>query len=354
MWKTLEIVRKNRLLILAHLSFVVVIVLLWFFVPKPLITYPQFIDALSYVLLVAFGATLCYGMYVYIGIRRRLREIKEDIKRSRPLLKEVGCLSDTGKVRQLDEDGIIVVKAFSTYGPSPGQLFLLTIADGMGGHSKGEVASYLGAITMVEHIVPELVNREEHDFGQTLLSSMKEANERILKHATEHQECEGMGTTMTSAIIEGNRTYISHVGDTRAYAISEERIKQLTKDHSQVQELVDKGMITPAEARHHPQKNVITRVVGYYADVQPDVYNYDLEANDHLLLCCDGLVADLEDQEIADVVLNSFTTSKACKSLVKMADDRGGKDNISVILTPSVADLSTDDHEQTKNKRGNR
>jgi protein phosphatase len=350
MWKTLEIVRKRRLLIIAHLGFVVAIVSLWFLVPKPEISYSQFIDALSYVLLVAFGATSFYGLHIYIGIRRRLRETKEDIKKSRSLLKEVGCLSDTGMVRQLDEDGIIVLKAFSTYGPSPGQFFLLTIADGMGGHSKGEVASYLGAMTIAEQVVPKLVNREEHDFGQILLSSTKEANERILRHATEHQECEGMGTTMTSAIIEGNKTYISHIGDTRAYAISEERIKQLTKDHSQVQELVDKGMITPAEARHHPQKNVITRVVGYYAEVQPDVYNYDLEANDHLLLCCDGLVADLEDQEIAEVVLNSFTTLSACKNLVKMANDRGGKDNISIILTPRFSDLSMLTHEQTKNR----
>jgi protein phosphatase len=340
MWEAFEVIRKRRILALAHLAFIAAILVAWLLTPRPEITLGQFLDGVALVFVVTLSLTVVYVGDRFLKIHGVLHEVKDEIRKSRLVLGEIGCLSDTGRVRRLDEDSVLVVKAFSTYGENPKERVLLTVADGMGGHNKGEVASYLGVAAVAKEIVPQLLFKDEASkFVDILSASMKNANEQILKNASEHKECEGMGTTMTSAIIEGNRIFISHVGDTRAYAISEEKLAQLTKDHSYVQELVDRGEITPEQARHHPQKNVITRVVGYHEDMEVDTYEYGLGETDRILLCCDGLVSHVENQEIADIVLNSFTTSKACRDLVRVANDRGGTDNISVILTPPISKL---------------
>ena len=266
-------------------------------------------------------------------------EIKQE-RNDKSLFKEIGCLSDTGKVRRLDEDSVAVIRLFSTFEEGPIEKIFLAVADGMGGHSKGEVASRLGIATIAEHVMPRLsANKRDDALNEILRSSIKEANKQILAYVMDHPECEGMGTTMTVAIIDREKLCIGHVGDSRAYLLCEQEILQLTKDHSFVQELVDKGEITPEEARHHPKRNIITRVVGYHPDVEPDTYEYRWKANDRILICCDGLVTHVEDGEIAETVLNAITSMEACKNLVKLANDRGGKDNISVVLTPRLSDL---------------
>ena len=253
---------------------------------------------------------------------------------------EIGYLSDVGMVRELDEDSVFVARTFSTYGGDQTRRVFLIVADGMGGHSKGEVASALGITTVAGLMLPKLIaNADGADYPSLLAECIKEANQYILQHSVECPECEGMGTTMTAMLIERQKLYIGHVGDTRAYLISEEQTTQLTKDHSLVQQMVDRGELTPEQARVHPQKNVITRVVGYYAEVDVDVYTFDWDKNDRILICCDGLPTHVEDAEIADAVLSADTPQAACKTLIQQANDRGGKDNISVVVTPPLGVL---------------
>ena len=144
---------------------------------------------------------------------------------------------------------------------------------------------------------------------------------------------------MTAVIIENEDIYVGHVGDTRAYLISEEEITQITKDHSLVQQMVDNGEITEDQARNHPQKNVITRVVGYYVDVDVDVITLKWKKNDRILVCCDGLTTHVEDFEIKDIILSSSTPQEACAALIETANKRGGRDNISAIVTPPLGSI---------------
>lgn len=340
MWKRSGKIKTIVFLSLAVLGLVVALLLTWFFPLR--FEHLALPDSAAYFLLVAFGLATAFEVWVYARTRRRLQKARRDLHVDGFLTKEIGCFSDAGRNprKKENEDGIVVVRAFSAYGQRQGFFYLLIMADGMGGHNKGEVASYLGATAMATLVIPTLISKEKKDFTRLLESGIRRANEEILRHSITHEECEGMGTTMTSVVVDQNRLYISHVGDTRAYLISEDEIKQLTKDHSLVQELVDKGEITPEEARHHSKKNVITRVIGYYKDVEPDLHAYKLDADDRILLCCDGLVGDVEDHEIKTTVLGSNTPKEACESLVKMANDRGGKDNISVIATPKISQLS--------------
>jgi len=253
---------------------------------------------------------------------------------------DVGCLSDVGKTRRIDEDSVFVAKTYSLENGKTVKRVFLVIADGMGGHSKGEVASALGVTTVAGLVIPKfLMDQEETDYSDLMTSSIKEANQHILQHSVNCPECDGMGTTMTMMVIDNQNLYVGHVGDSRAYIVSEGQITQITKDHSLVQQLVDNGEITSEEARNHPQKNVITRVVGYYAEVEPDVYSRKWEKNDRVIICCDGLTNHVEDTELMQMVLTSESPQNACKNLVKTANERGGRDNISVIVTPPLGSL---------------
>jgi PPM family protein phosphatase len=249
------------------------------------------------------------------------------------LFDQIGCASDVGKVRQIDEDSVLVAKIFSTNMQTRQEKVLMIIADGMGGHNKGEIASAIGVATAANLIVPKLCSQTDLDFAKELSSALKEANTRILNYAMDHPDCEGMGTTMTASIINSQKIYTAHVGDTRAYLLGKGKTKQLTKDHSLVQDLVDKGEITPDEAKNHPQKNVITRVVGYYPNIEVDNYESELQKDDQILMCCDGLVNHVSDSEIAEIVISETNPAKTCAQLISVANERGGKDNISVILT---------------------
>jgi protein phosphatase len=141
-----------------------------------------------------------------------------------------------------------------------------------------------------------------------------------------------MGTTLTIAVIDGQMLLAGHVGDSRAYLINDKEIVQITKDHSLVQEMVEKGEITAQQARTHPRRNVITRVVGYYGKVEPDVVKWSLEEGDRVLVCCDGLIIHLTDEEIKQTVLQNPDPQQAAAKLIALANQRGGQDNISVII----------------------
>jgi protein phosphatase len=248
----------------------------------------------------------------------------------------IGLKSDIGRTRSLDEDSLLVSEVH--FGTSEAPLYLLAVADGMGGHSKGEVASRI-AIETLRARSHDAIFQESAKWDVILADSFAAANEAILNKAKSDSEASGMGTTMTGLVLEGNRAQICHVGDTRCYLINEDAIRLLTKDHSYVQELVDKGELTPEQAKHHPQKNVITRVVGYYESVSPDRCLVELGNTDRLLICCDGLVNLVEDAEIKRIVVEAKTPSAACRALVDLANERGGNDNISVIITPPIDEL---------------
>ena len=250
---------------------------------------------------------------------------------------QVGYRSDVGMLRSLDEDSIVVMDCSSFHESRDLKRVFAIVADGMGGYSKGEVASYLATKAVSENLVPLLFkkNVEGREYEKALRAGFLEANQNIMEHALSHPECMGMGTTASAAVIDGAQLHVAHVGDTRVYIIRDE-MAQVTKDHSLVQELLDKGEITPEEARNHPQKNVITRAIGVGSDVEVDVFSRALEDGDIVLLCCDGLVNEVEDREIMRIVLKSEKMQNACDELVGLANKRGGRDNISVIAVGPI------------------
>ena len=247
----------------------------------------------------------------------------------------IGLLTDIGKKRQVDEDAILAIESMSGIESKSSQKFLLVLADGMGGHSKGEVASKIVVNTIAEKISPAMLSQT--NYASEINKSIQEANQRILQYTSDHPETEGMGSTVVCAVVDGKTVHLANVGDSRIYVISKEEIRRVTKDHSYVQELIDKGEISEEEARVHPKKNVIIRAVGIYSDIKVDTMKLTLDDDESLLLCCDGQLIHVEDKEIQEVVLEADGPQEACKKLVDLANERGGEDNISVILLSSYS-----------------
>ena len=247
----------------------------------------------------------------------------------------IGLLTDIGKKRQVDEDAILAIESMSGIESKSSQKFLLVLADGMGGHSKGEVASKIVVNTIAEKISPAMLSQT--NYASEINKSIQEANQRILQYTSDHPETEGMGSTVVCAVVDGKTVHLANVGDSRIYVISKEEIRRVTKDHSYVQELIDKGEISEEEALVHPKKNVIIRAVGIYSDIKVDTMKLTLDDDESLLLCCDGQLIHVEDKEIQEVVLEADGPQEACKKLVDLANERGGEDNISVILLSSYS-----------------
>ena len=254
--------------------------------------------------------------------------------------RKVGWQTDVGKVRETDEDCVSV----SSFGGAFGTVHLLAVADGMGGHAKGEVASKIALSRIwVESFskiaVPELFIEDE-GFSSVLKKGINKANEDILEYTSKNPEASGMGTTSVCAIVVGNDVTLANVGDSRAYVISDTTgIRQETKDHSFVQELVDKHEITEDQAKDHPDKNVITKAVGISSSLEADIKTVHLEKDESLLLCCDGVITHLSNDDIKKIVQETPDPQHACKKIVDMANDRGGSDNISLIILSKPLDL---------------
>jgi protein phosphatase len=245
----------------------------------------------------------------------------------------VGYRSDIGKVRSLDEDSIAVLDVSSSHESKHARKILAIVTDGMGGHAKGEVASRICVGEMTEVLLPALLDKRTSSkhYEDAMREAFERANQEVVSHALDHPECAGMGCTASAAVIDDDQLYVGHVGDTRVYVVNG-GIRQITKDHSVVQELVDKGEITPEEARKHPQKNVITRAVGVRPKLKADVYQESLSDGSYVVVCCDGLVNEVDNVEIRDAVLDSRDPQEACNRLVKLANERGGRDNVSVVV----------------------
>ncbi len=247
---------------------------------------------------------------------------------------EVASLTDPGQVRPNNED------AFGHFEPSnederlnTGWLFV--VADGMGGHRGGAIASNLAVNTIKSVYCGEVgVSR-----SAALKVAVEEANQMILDEATSDPSLTGMGTTCTAMVVHDGFAYFVHVGDSRAYVMRAGELVQLTQDHSLVGEMVRSGILSDEDARHHPKRNVITRSLGVQTAVAADTpfTPFKLERNDRFVLCSDGLTSMVDDTEIENVV-NGNEPSAATIELVRMANERGGKDNITVVVV-KVAEL---------------
>lgn len=224
--------------------------------------------------------------------------------------------TDVGKRRRQNEDAAWFDEERGVF----------AVADGMGGHLAGEVASGM-AIDAVRQMTQE---HGEPSIG-VLRETIAAAHEAILAHADRHAECTGMGTTLSAMWRSGGYMYIAHVGDSRIYRLRGGRLEQITQDHSLVEEMARAGLITRQEARMHPRRNIITRALGTQGENEPDLLAADLRPGDRWLLCTDGLSGMVEDEAI-ERVLTSFGIEAAADRLIAMALDAGGSDNVTLIL----------------------
>ncbi len=238
---------------------------------------------------------------------------------------EIGAKTDIGEVRDRNQDAYFISSSVSH------PLFI--IADGMGGHKAGEIASNMVINVMSTQLKEELKKSvlDDEDIQNKIEDSIAIANEKIYKKSLEDEKFSGMGTTVTLAYERDGRIYIGHVGDSRAYILRENTFYQLTRDHSLVEELMRNGSISKEEAKNHPQRNIITRAVGTSEDIEVDIIVKKRYKNDILLLCSDGLSNMLSDDEIKEVLLGSPSMNKACEDLVKLSKNKGGFDNITVL-----------------------
>mgnify|MGYP000704643605 CR=1 FL=1 len=248
--------------------------------------------------------------------------------------RKIGMLTDVGQVRTVDEDSILAADLSFGVNSESSKFLLLAVADGMGGHAKGEEASKIALNAIAKTVIPDLLNNTP--FTKILEKGIQNANQDILDYTAKNPEASGMGTTSVCAIVEGNAVHLANVGDSRAYVISDKSgIRQETKDHSFVQELLDKNEINEEEARNHPNKNMITKAVGLSPSLEPDIKTVQLKNDESLLLCCDGVIAHLPDDDIHKIIRDSPDPQTACQEIVDMANERGGSDNISLIILSS-------------------
>lgn len=233
--------------------------------------------------------------------------------------------TDRGKVRQHNEDrGGIFHHANNNC--------LMAVADGMGGHNAGDVASEMTLETLKElwEQTNEAFTPEAAE--QWLLENISRINEKIYAHSKSQKEYEGMGTTIVAAICTQGFATVAHIGDSRCYILNERGFHQLTEDHSLVNELVRSGEISKEDAEHHPRKNVLLRALGTEGSVHADIRTITFEEGDLLLLCSDGLSNKVADQEMQQILMQSTTLEEKAAELVKLANDNGGEDNITVII----------------------
>ncbi|MBP1924872.1 protein phosphatase [Sedimentibacter acidaminivorans] len=232
--------------------------------------------------------------------------------------------TNKGIIRDKNEDNLIIEET-ERYN-------LYAVADGMGGHKAGEIASSM-LIDVIRSYFIKGIENDDFKIPTFIDQSIKAANIKILQEASNKDEYLGMGTTVTMAVIDlkDNIAYIGNVGDSRTYILRDNNIKQITEDHTYVRELVKEGKISREEAKIHPQKNIITRAIGSEENISIDIFEIELIENDILLLCSDGLTTHLLDDEIMNII-KTYGSSDSVKKLIKFCNDNGGTDNITVII----------------------
>lgn len=238
--------------------------------------------------------------------------------------------TNIGLVRKVNEDAFYYQRQYEY-----GKPYLCIIADGMGGHNAGEVASRM-AVTEINKFIEKNLNRQEYyslkDYEDLIKEAFLHANEEVYKKSMDSKECVGMGTTLTAVLIIEYNMIIGHVGDSRVYIIRNESMKRITSDHSYVAELIKNGTIKPEEANKHPQKNLITRAIGTGESIDVDINVLDIKNGDYILMCTDGLSNMLNEDEILNVVKSDKKIEERCSELIDLANNKGGYDNITVIV----------------------
>jgi PPM family protein phosphatase len=247
----------------------------------------------------------------------------------------VGSAQSVGKQRDHNEDTLLTFNSIIADGDNGIPFGLFVVADGMGGHLHGEIASGSAGRALSEYLIkrlyPSLMGLDpepQSDSLQEILeSAVKEAQQAVIKRAP------GGGTTLTAALVIGEQVTLAHVGDSRAYFIyMDGRMQAMTLDHSLVRRLVDLGQLTDEQARVYPQKNVLYRALGQTEPFRPDIHTYLIPHPGYILICSDGLWGSVPDTEMFNIVTSSSNPSTACNRLVEAANNAGGPDNISVIL----------------------
>ena len=248
----------------------------------------------------------------------------------------VGRRSDVGSQRELNEDSLLTLEIERVLQSESKPVGLYVVADGMGGHSAGEVASALAINALARSVLTKLMLpvveeavEAELDYGTLLKEACLEANRAVHERARKARS--DMGTTLVVALAVGSEAYIANIGDSRAYRVNQREIQQITTDHSLVERLIATGQITKEEARTHPQRNVIYRTVGDKPQVEVDIFHESLKRGDWLVLCSDGLHGLVEDSQIQQTVTTCLHPQEACEELVRLANVAGGDDNITVI-----------------------
>lgn len=233
------------------------------------------------------------------------------------------AITDIGQRRQLNQDFIYLSE--TPIGNLPN---VFIVADGMGGHNAGDYASRYAVETVVEEIGTSFEKNPVRIMGRAI----DKANAMIRQKAREDIALNGMGTTMVIATCMGRYLEVANVGDSRLYVVHQDKIEQITQDHSLVEEMVRMGGIDRASARNHPDKNIITRAIGARDYVEADFFNLELQTGDMVLLCSDGLTNMIEDEIIYQILTNGESLKDRVEELVETANQNGGKDNISVIV----------------------
>lgn len=233
----------------------------------------------------------------------------------------VSMISDKGVKRSLNEDygKYLETKEFSIY----------VVADGMGGHNAGEIASKMAAEGVVDYINN---NFNLWDNATLLQKAIERVNLDIYTFSKSKEELSGMGTTITACLVVGDDIVVANVGDSSSFGLKGQELHKITKDHSLVQELVDLGTITEVEAANHPKKNIITRAVGTNEHVNVDIFTVERNKYDLFLLCSDGLTNEVSKEEIISTIIIRENLEEACERLVHLAKINGGRDNITVLL----------------------
>lgn len=236
---------------------------------------------------------------------------------------QIGFKTDTGKKRDNNEDSLFLL---------PEQNIFM-VADGVGGHNSGEIASMTAVKKIAEYIMQHPVSELEGEEAITryFLQCLEHVNAEIYNTARENSELAGMATTVVILYLVDDKAYFVNVGDSRAYVIRERQLSQITEDHTYVNELLRKGSITSEEAAMHPQKNMITRALGGEEKVLPDFYQYKVCRNDVIILCSDGLYGEVGSDRITQMASEAGSMSKLSTELVDLANANGGSDNITII-----------------------
>jgi serine/threonine protein phosphatase PrpC len=255
---------------------------------------------------------------------------------------EVAVKTHVGHIRQVNEDSAEVVRREN-------RAVLALVADGMGGHRAGDVASQMTLETLKKAFEAVDLNKDASAWEDWLLKSVQEANHTIYQYAMNHDDCQGMGTTIVATVFLEDYYVLAHVGDSRIYRYTQDKLEAVTEDHSLVNELMRSGQITKEEAEIHPQRNVITRALGTEEHVEVDIKTLFYLGDEYVLLCSDGLSNTVRDEQLSLVLSGDELLDEKASKLLQHALDAGGEDNVTLILINTKnSELTGDDKREEK------